>query len=92
VTSTAHTRPASAHPVAVADRLPGADAFALDRPEVVRPDGIVHLVDAEWDAACGAGRVRYVFPSRADDPGVQWCAKCVTALTRPRVPRQRKSR
>jgi len=44
------------------------------------PAGSLHLVDG-WDALCGSGRVRFVFPGRvaAEDT----CPECVQA-TRPK--------
>src|SRR4051812_43909471 len=44
------------------------------------PAGALHLV-AGWDALCGSGRVRFVFPGRAAADGT--CPDCVQA-TRPK--------
>jgi hypothetical protein len=49
------------------------------------PAGALHLVDG-WDALCGGGRVRFVFPGRAVGDGT--CPECLQA----RVPKPRPAR
>jgi hypothetical protein len=48
------------------------------------PAGTTHFVDG-WEAVCGSGRVRFVFPGRGNDLGAS-CPECVQAVA---VPRQR---
>ena len=74
-------KPAAAKPAADVVVLLGSTSIQpAGRQGGSAPAGSLHLVDG-WDALCGSGRVRFVFPGRvaAEDT----CPECVQA-TRPR--------